>query len=1677
MKSLPKLYQKKEFEHADRRTLQRRVWRKIAIIALCISLIVANAAVALAAGFSDSESLVVSETEKTTEESDDIPRDKDTVYTLYLTHIFQFTSGGQGRSIEASETLELTEADFENGVCDLRRFTYDQAQLAVTEAKPLHIEDFDENREGGARIVYAVKRGWKVVRTENAAAKGSVLREVFNGQLADYAFVPAEVIRFQMEYRYSNTGGLAGSFAAEPDTVEAMPEKQEDGTYQVEWKLPTTAGFRIVLNPEPLNQYLVKPPTGNETAAELEAALERGDFNIDIEHHQVYYDQENDGQAHAVLNPIYGNQYSMEYNEAWDQARIFKTDGYTAAAMGEHDEPAGIGANPLVHPKLKVTLTEAQLVQALEGETDLHLTVYYRRSAVSYTVNHWVPKILSGLDDFADMELQTIDGVDYVRLHRETLQGRVGATTNAAAKTDDIYEKLTPMDFFQKLIESTSDSAGTTVDLYYKAADSYRVIFDTNYTYIPRQQVKLGKRVNFDHVTEPTRTGYAFGGWRYLKKDAQPDADGAYRDCDYEEVPLNADGSPELTINDALIAKAKLQASGGVLALHLYPKWTPEKTQVRVILWTEDLTGTDDVQAIAEGGNAEQAGSYYKEQYAGYQNEPKSHKPALGNVNAHYSNMGSFTMEVTTDTPLLKNGNEKKLVDAIQSQVTTEFGKTMGQEHGLDAAQFYSQEAFEIVHETQSGHGSDQNTASGDGKTMIYVYFTRNIYTLQFHYYGKGWQDYPYYVAINTGGFSKRGAKECVVNGELNFNFDPNGIYGNIKKRAAVNSHEEMPVPQTITIKAKYGADLQEVWPISRPEESVTAETKIAAVTSWAVTDGKFRTDALEPGNSHYNEFTIKGIYESMGAELIANPEDPGNVHHLVAYWRYNMSSNYYRYTHCYEVPALDISDMQKVSIYNGDTTNPQNMLYLVPVNHEAVAQYGFTDLMRVSYDQGQIVYHDPEGNYYAVREYTKNGETKYYAVARQVIAMSTNRIDKQVPSARPHLTRVNGNADHSIKYRDSDGANQYNRIGTAEDPYDLYFYYNRDRYQITYIAPINAANRGESEVTLGTIELPYGTLVTQEEYGFALKDADDNTNGYPWHIEADGYRGSVCPDRSENGTAAWKFKGWGLGPAGQNMQWSMTEYAELQQHAGEVFAIASNLHLYAIWEAPLYTVTFHLDGGKDAGRAQIALKVPENNRYSAIGLIPQPLREGYTLSGWYQADEDGTITAPKTEFDFDQAITENKNIAAAWSAVSAETFDYHIYYVTDRLRDEDKDKHHLTVQISDDKIVESGGKTYYVLEKSVKKDQLFIAGAALNQTAKMQTGYVAQVTNQILTLHNPDDTYHVIFYYDPVIARKYVMNFVEAGTEQTANPKIIKGMELEADQAVVTPQLAIVQELAAKGYVLVNKSADGIYSPADKAETLTWMDQDGSIKPIATLTGANIPAVVTYLVQPISYTIAYQNGPDAPSGAEYALEAVTAAKDVPVASAKGKNPTCYTVKDSFTIKNPQPVTENGKQYVFSHWSLGSDTTEKDHKTDFSVLKVEAGTMGNLTFVANWIEVPEGSDRPQTPEGSNPPNIPQEPMEPEPPVDIEDPDVPKDDQPSIDIEEPDVPKGDLPAIDLDEPEVPKAENAQTPNVPADTSVTDAPETGDSRPIWQYLWICILASGLAVLTQRKSQKKK
>ncbi len=1459
-------------------------------------------------------------------------------------------------------------------------------------------------------------------------------RGIFQGNLSDYEFVPANVVTFTINYQYSKTGGLFGVSPNAPEMIQA-PAAKDGENYVFEIPIKSKSGFRIVLDSTPLDAYLHKQPPKNATPEELQQMLDNGDFNGDITAHEVYAYQE---KAHdlaaapdyTIINKAYSNIYSTQYNQDWNKARIFKAegaDGYAAMAVcgdqaSEHPDQAdeNHGANELKNPKLKVTLTKEQLENALKN--GLTITVNYRRTTTWYAVKHWVPVGLSGLSqaEIDSKEKTAIDGVDYVLLDSENLQGRVGALTKAVARTDgNVFEKLTSIPFAQELIKgivSISDlnqndadekSKPTVINIYYKAAEAYRVIFDTDYAYIRRQQVVFGNSVDFNAVTAvPARKGYTFDGWQYLKKGSTPDENGKYEDDRYIEVPKNGNDYT-LKIDAALLNNAQFKTTDGVSSLHLYPRWKAAKTNITVVLWTEDLDGLTDVQAFAEGGNVKKDGSdYYSQKYKDYKEEVTSNKPILNDstkTNANYSNVGSFTMQVGTGSSLVDGGNA--LVPDIFNLVEKEFNKSARDgESGVAPINFYDYCGFEVMHEN-NGEMEYLTTANADGKTIVYVYFTRKIYTLKFHYYGKR-NNQNFAVATGTCGYSYAGQDCYDKDGNLIFDYREERDIGTGKKGNlwyTVPNAETINTPHTITIKAKYGADLRAVWPVALPGENIKREgQKNVELISWTATRGKYRDDSIKSSSSHYDEATIMGLFASLNEEIIAAPANTEIVHHMVAYWENQYDISYYRYTHCYEVPGLDIDSegIKVVSLY-GESGELKNTLYLVPKDNEVFAKYGFTDLITVKYDAAAktVEYseygQDNGGSYYAVRGYVttgSNGEpvTKYYAVSRRVDTVSTNAIEKQNPSARAHMTKVNDVADHTTERKDKDGrtwANPPSIVGSEEDPYDLYFYYDRDRYTITYKVSVNKSDTEVTERDLGYIELPYGAHVTKDDYAFKLNYMDTNQEKaddkakYLWSYP-DGDPVPVCPDRNKEGTKVWNFKGWGLGPAGVNMLWQFdtetSEHAVPQAQATDDFYIGSDLLFYAIWENPICNVTFHLNGGTaatfaaDPDRA-ITVRVPANTKITETDAkIPRPFYSGHTMEGWYKADAKGNLQEPETQFDFNDFITDDIHIAAKWTVETVKSYRYKVYFVTDNPTDADTAREKIYIK-DDGQIAQedtTGAKAYYILGIE-ERGKMYAPGTTINLTAQELAGYIPTETNKLLTLNEEGNEYYVIFYYDSYVNGSYIVRFVEAGTEQGADPAVIQQNviseeSVKAEKAILTPSINAVETLRNKGYMLVNRSGGNTYSQVEKYEELKWLDSKGDFHPLSVdltdLLKEDAERTITYLVEPIVYTIAYQNADNSPAAADNALSAVTA-ENTPVGNAGEKNPTLYTAKDHFTLKNPSRVYENGKWYQFSHWSLGNGTTEagEDGRT-YATLIVNQKTVGNLTFVANWAELTDIGD-------------------------------------------------------------------------------------------------------------------
>ena len=66
---------------------------------------------------------------------------------------------------------------------------------------------------------------------------------------------------------------------------------------------------------------------------------------------------------------------------------------------------------------------------------------------------------------------------------------------------------------------------------------------------------------------------------------------------------------------------------------------------------------------------------------------------------------------------------------------------------------------------------------------------------------------------------------------------------------------------------------------------------------SWATTAGQYCKEAVDINSSHFYEATIMGLYATMDSVIIADPANPSETHHLVAYWENTYPVTNYRYT------------------------------------------------------------------------------------------------------------------------------------------------------------------------------------------------------------------------------------------------------------------------------------------------------------------------------------------------------------------------------------------------------------------------------------------------------------------------------------------------------------------------------------------------------------------------------------------------------------------------------------------------------------------------------------------------------------------------------------------------------------------------------------------------------------
>lgn len=399
------------------------------------------------------------------------------------------------------------------------------------------------------------------------------------------------------------------------------------------------------------------------------------------------------------------------------------------------------------------------------------------------------------------------------------------------------------------------------------------------------------------------------------------------------------------------------------------------------------------------------------------------------------------------------------------------------------------------------------------------------------------------------------------------------------------------------------------------------------------------------------------------------------------------------------------------------------------------------------------------------------------------------------------------------------------------------------------------------------------------------------------------------------------------------------------------------------------YTVTFRFNGGKDAaGNDSAVLMVPAGTSCAENNLpLPSPAKENSTLQGWCVLDESGAQT--EAAFSADTPVGADVSVAAVWmpdssagngednaeddnaenteDAEDAGNAACTIYYVSKELSESDKDKDFPIVLVDElnDKIVESDGAEYYLLEK--------IEGLPPDSAAvpAEKEGYQRQERVSLFSAAEPDESRDIVFYYAPAARTVKSISFIRAGTEKTQTPITVFTYTPTTDTDAETATKSAVTELEKIGYNVANKS-DDTYVQAGDYDSYHYIDADGELQPVSKL-----PAdaeTISYLALPIEYDITYNVAAVGDAAVQAALQAalsaVTAPPDTRLAAAlpSGKNPTLYTAEEAFELINPSVVSINGATYTFTGWTDTATTTPTQN------YRVPANTTGPMTLTANW---------------------------------------------------------------------------------------------------------------------------
>lgn len=258
------------------------------------------------------------------------------------------------------------------------------------------------------------------------------------------------------------------------------------------------------------------------------------------------------------------------------------------------------------------------------------------------------------------------------------------------------------------------------------------------------------------------------------------------------------------------------------------------------------------------------------------------------------------------------------------------------------------------------------------------------------------------------------------------------------------------------------------------------------------------------------------------------------------------------------------------------------------------------------------------------------------------------------------------------------------------------------------------------------------------------------------------------------------------------------------------------NLVLYAKWVAPTYKVTFDLNGGDG-----VAPTTQEVEKHKTATSVADPSRQYYNFDGWYTAKEGGE------RYDWSQPVTSDTTLYAHWSL---KPLTYTVRYL-----DADNNNNPLAA----DKTVTSPALNY---QQVVSESALAITGYHPDANSKsVVLDYDAD--NNIITFYYTKKSAQVSYRVDYVLKDNPTVKVAESKSVTVDGSTIlVKESAVTVDKGYLASQLGTTLEQLDDYYALTDvesltltSSSDNnvitfYYVPYNTAHiTVNYLDMDGN--------------------------------------------------------------------------------------------------------------------------------------------------------------------------------------------------------------------------------------------------------